>query len=83
MTERWSTAEIGPDIVLIQTGDIVIGSIVHMPPKWHVEVIWSGPGGDIKGQFEEYTSALAFVEGVEKTIKAIGVQNPWLAAVLP
>jgi len=38
--------------------------------KWLVEILWSGPTGDIKFEAENITAALAFVKGVEKTFEA-------------
>ncbi|HWY76672.1 hypothetical protein [Bradyrhizobium erythrophlei] len=67
----WHTNEIEAATVMIQDGDRDIGSIHRRAGRWHVEVLWQGPGGDLKGDFAEYASALAFVEGVQKTITAV------------
>lgn len=84
MTERWHTVEASPDIFLVQNGDTLVGSIARidpaMPAPWCVEILWLGPTGDIKGQFSEHACALSFVEGVEKTLIALGIADPKLAA---
>lgn len=69
MTERWHTVMYSPDAYFIQRDDIVVGSIAAHGDRWHVEVLWAGPGGDIKGEFASHEMALAFVEGVEKTLR--------------
>lgn len=66
----WHTVEISPDVMLMQDGDRVVGSIGLIGGEWCVEVLWVF--GDIKGVFNDYTAALAFSEGVEKTLLAIG-----------
>lgn len=84
----WHTTSLDPGDILIQNGDVVVGSIrnIAVPPlmaaAWRVEILWSGPGGDIKGGFSDYTSALAFVEGIEKTLAAFGVTDPRMAALV-
>ena len=54
----------------ITSDNRAIGSIVKVGTKWLVEILWSGPAGDIKFEAENITAALAFVKGVEKTFEA-------------
>lgn len=85
MIARWHTEEIEPGDVLIQNGHVIVGSIkciVGTPGRfssWSVEILWSGPGGDIKSEFSDHAQALAFVQGVEKTITALGLSDPRMA----
>lgn len=82
MTERWYTVQVGTSS-LIQSGDVVVGSIAERERAgtfyardFLVEIMWSGPGGDITGEFRTKEEALAFVEGVEKTLIALGLNDP-------
>ena len=71
VSSGWFTDASNSDNILIMTGDRVIGSIIRTPTgRWRVEILWSGPTGDITGDFIEYRIALAFVEGAEKTFAA-------------
>jgi hypothetical protein len=54
----------------ITSDDLAIGSIVKVDNKWLVEILWSGPTGDIKFEAESNTAALAFIKDVEKTFEA-------------
>jgi hypothetical protein len=76
--ERWHTYQQGEDAFLIIHGNRVVGSIVRREARWHVEILWSGPSGDIKGHSKDYASALAFVNGVEQTLMALGLHHPEL-----
>ena len=53
----------------ITSDNRAIGSIVKVGTKWLVEILWSGPTGDIKFEAENITAALAFIKGVEKLSK--------------
>lgn len=71
MTERWHTVALSDGgELLVQRGNVVVGTIILKGNRWHVEVLWSGPSGDIKGNFSSELQALAFVEGVEKAMAA-------------
>jgi hypothetical protein len=72
----WHTEGTGNSIV-IRNGNRVVGSIVKgdICNRWFVEILWSRPGSDIKGEFASYNMALAFVEGVEKTFAAMAKTN--------
>lgn len=76
MTRRWHIEEIEPGEALIQNGHVIVGSIKRIGVVWFVEILWSGPGGDIKTTCDEYGQVTAFVEGVEKTLAALGVSDP-------
>lgn len=67
---NWYTEKLNDDSYLIDSGEVVVGSINKVGDRWFVEVLWSGPSGDIKGDFSDYRLALAFVEGVEKGMMA-------------
>lgn len=82
MSGRWRTIPTSPDILLIQNGDVVVGSIALLGRKWCAEILWSGPGEDIKAEFSDYGQVLAFVLGVEKTLSALGVTDPRMAALV-
>lgn len=69
----WNTLKLSDTSFAIEDPDVVpgsvvvIGSIVTVNGRWHVEIMKFG--GDVKGDFEKYETALAFVEGVEKMQK--------------
>lgn len=69
----WHTRETAPDVMLIlDEKDMTVGSIGLLSDGfWHAEVLWAGANGDIDGKFKEYACALAFVEGVEKTLAIV------------
>lgn len=64
---RWRTVEFGPHSLGIEsvTEKVLVGSIDLIKGRWHVEILWSGRGGNIRADFAENASALAFVHGVE------------------
>ena len=54
-----------PDTFLIsRDGSTIAGSIVRVGEQWRVEILWSGPGGDITFQDASLPRVLAFVGGV-------------------
>lgn len=55
---------------LILDGDRLVGSMMPDKGRWRVEIMWSGPGGDIVYETEVHAAALAFIIGVEKTVAA-------------
>ena len=55
----------------ITSDNRAIGSIIKAGNKWLVEILWSGPTGDIKFDSDSIAAALAFIKGVEKTFEAI------------
>lgn len=67
----WETDEITPDAILIVDGNVIVGSMARADGVWVIEILWSGPSGDIKADFKSYDAALAFVRGVEKTVVAL------------
>jgi hypothetical protein len=80
----WQAVDVAPDTTLIQENDRVVGSIQHIG-RWQVEILWSGGGGDITGEFYTKSEALAFVSGVEKGWIAItwGRLHPSTSPSLP
>lgn len=79
--KRWHTVQQGEDAYLILHSNRIVGSIVRREDtaKWRVEILWSGPSGDIIGDsFGQYVQALAFVQGVEQTLMALGLYHPEL-----
>ena len=57
----WQVHQDGP----ILDGDRVVGSMVPRGKLWCVEILWSGPGGDIIYRTDTHSSAIAFILGVE------------------
>ena len=55
----------------ITSDNRAIGSIVKVGTKWLVEILWSGPTGDIKYESDSIAAAMGFIKGVEKTFEAI------------
>ena len=47
----------------------VVGSIDQVFQTWRVDVLWSGPGGDISFEAASVQHAEAFVRGVEQTMQ--------------
>jgi hypothetical protein len=75
----WHTIEKNPSFYRIAKEDgEIIGSItLQEAGRWAVEISFDPLPffkADVVGDFSEHTAALAFVEGVEKTIAA--VQKP-------
>lgn len=68
---NWITQELTPGTFLIQDGHVTVGSIAKVDDKWLVEILWSGPTGDIQFQSPSMAVALGFIEGVEKAFAAI------------
>lgn len=68
----WHTSDKnrGANVLILDSGRVV-GSIIEVNNRWDVEILWNGPGGDIRGHFSSYAMALAFSEGVEKTFAAM------------
>lgn len=65
---RMSAWEIVGD--LIMTDNTVVGSIIESGGSWSVEIMWGGPGGDIKYVARDHPCAVAFIDGVERTMAA-------------
>jgi hypothetical protein len=69
---KFQTEEIDATTVLIKRDEnLVAGSIGRVGDHWHVEILWSGPTGDIVYDAPSLPAALAFVAGVEKAMEAI------------
>lgn len=63
---------------LIMNGALLVGSVRLQGGTmrgWRVEVLWSGPGGDITYDAPSITAAQAFVCGVERTLDALGLKG--------
>lgn len=66
----WNTKKLSDTAYFVEDHDtvpggvLVIGSIFSLNGRWYVEIMQFG--GDVKGDFEKYETALAFVDGVEK-----------------
>jgi len=55
----------GPDtFLIIRDGGTIAGSIARVGEQWRVEILWSGPGGDITFQDASLPRVLSFVDGV-------------------
>ena len=70
----WQLDNNAPNTWLIHDGERVIGSMVLDPSVdvhvYRVEILWSGPGGDIGFESENLESALSFIKGVEKAFSS-------------
>jgi N-acetylglucosamine-6-phosphate deacetylase len=70
---KFNVEQQGKDLALImRDGNTVAGSIAKVDDKWRVEFMWTGPTGDITYEATSMPAALAFVDGVEKTLDAMG-----------
>lgn len=67
----WEVVELTSDTFLVQDGHVIVGSMAHADGKWMVEILWSGPSGDIRFSGTTKIGALAFIEGVQKTTLAM------------
>jgi hypothetical protein len=76
--ERWETMQHQDDTAVILHGSRIVGSMVRKCGRWRVEILWSGPSGDIKASFSDFFQALAFIDGVERTLMALGLHHPEL-----
>lgn len=72
--ERWRYVLESGETMVVMHGNRVVGSVVYRE-RWHVEILWSGPTGDIKGDFADRYQAFAFVQGVEETLMALGLYH--------
>lgn len=74
MKLSWNTREVSRTTTLIECGNVLIGSIVQNEAKtFNIEIMWSGPGGDLTSETPNYLCALSFIEGVEKMMMRLGV----------
>jgi hypothetical protein len=70
MSDRWHTKQLSTGNLLIMASEtLVVGSIVQNGGRWLVEVPFCGT--DLTFDAPDYTSCLAFIEGVEQTIAVI------------
>jgi hypothetical protein len=70
---KFQTEQVDESMTLIKRDEnIVAGSICRAGDHWHVELLWSGPTGDIAYDAPSLPAALAFVAGVEKAFEAMG-----------
>jgi hypothetical protein len=63
--------QIDVDTVLLSRETTVAGSVCRVGDHWHVEILWSGPGGDIAYDAPSMPAAMAFVAGVERAFEAM------------
>jgi hypothetical protein len=69
---KFQTEPVDQTMVLIKRDDdTVAGSICRVGDHWHVEILWSGPTGDIVYDAPSLPLALAFLDGVEKAFEAM------------
>jgi hypothetical protein len=62
------------DSRFILDGDRLVGSVWRRDDNaagWRVEVLWSGPAGDISYDAPTMLAATAFIYGVEKALEAV------------
>jgi hypothetical protein len=68
---KFQTTELTATTILIERDEhVVAGSIVRVGDHWHVEILWSGPEGDIVYDTPTLAAALAFVDGVGEGFEA-------------
>ena len=61
---KFQTEQLDETMVLIKRDENTLsGSICRVRDHWHVEVLWSGPTGDIVYDAPSLPAALAFVDG--------------------
>lgn len=63
----WQVHQEGP----ILDGWLVVGSMVQLvtpTQRWRVEILWSGPDGNIVHETDNHAAAFAFILGVEQTM---------------
>ncbi|WP_441267923.1 hypothetical protein AB7G19_16260 [Bradyrhizobium sp. 215_C5_N1_1] len=73
---KFQTEEVDDNAVLIKCDEIIAGSIARIGEHWRVEVLWTGPTGDIVYDAPSLPAALAFIAGVEKTMETLGAGSP-------
>ena len=70
---KFQTEQLDEATVLIKRDEnLIAGSIARIGDHWHIEILWSGPTGDIVYDAPSLPAALAFVAGVEKAFAAMG-----------
>jgi hypothetical protein len=73
---NFRTEQVDETTVLIKRDENTLaGSIGRVGDHWHVEILWSGPTGDIVYDAPGLPSALAFIAGVEKAFEAMKVMS--------
>jgi hypothetical protein len=61
---------------LIFDGDCIVGSIANVGDNWRVEIVWSGPTGDITFEGTSIFAAMAFIDAVAFTEKGLDNDEP-------
>jgi hypothetical protein len=52
--------------------NVVAGSLCRVGDhRWHVEILWSGPTGDIKYDAASLQAAVGFIDGVARAFEAV------------
>ena len=78
---KFQTEQVDETMALIKRDEnIVAGSICRVGHRWHVEILWSGPTGDIAYDAASLPAAMAFVAGVEQAFAAMECLAPSAAA---
>lgn len=67
---NWRVEGHGDDLMILD-GSRLVGSMRKQAPGWRIEVLWSGPSGDITFHAATMPEALAFLAGVEKAFTAM------------
>jgi hypothetical protein len=59
-------------VLIKRAENAIAGSIGRVGDHhWHVEILWSGPTGDIVYDAPSLPAAMAFIAGVEKAMEAV------------
>ena len=67
----WRVEGKGDDLMILN-GSTIVGSVRKQARAgWRIEVLWSGPSGDINFHAMTMSEALAFIAGVEKAFTAM------------
>jgi hypothetical protein len=80
----FQTEQIDETTLLIKRDENVLaGSICRVGDlHWHVEILWSGPTGDIVYDAPSLAAAKAFTAGVEQTFEAMAALHGALNATV-
>jgi hypothetical protein len=69
---KFQTEQVDESLTLIKRDETTLsGSICRVEDHWHVEILWSGPTGDIAYDAPSLPAAMAFLAGVEQAFAAM------------
>lgn len=59
----------------MRDGNVLAGSIKKVDGKWLVEIMWTGPTGDMIYEADTLPNATAFVDGVGVAFEAMETET--------